>query len=177
LTSQVIACEDGTEKHLLASRNLENKMRAASWTWVIAAAIVLPVHAQQGIGDYRGLPVDLAAAATAYDIAQLKFDRAGIERYLADDYTLADSIGRNRNKAESIADAVVPGNRTTYVAISQQVRKAWPGGAVLGGMVDAKGIDHGKPYTMRARFVDVWARRGGRWQVIFIQIHRALPGE
>ncbi|MES2313939.1 MAG: nuclear transport factor 2 family protein [Pseudomonadota bacterium] len=153
-------------------------MRAASWIWIIVGALIVPsVHAEQGVGDYHGLPADLAAAAAAYDIAQLKSDRAGLERYLADDYTLADSNGNNRNKAESIADAIVPGNKTTYVAISRQVRKAWSDGAVLGGMVDAKGVDRGKPYTMRARFVDVWARRGGRWQVVFTQIHRALPGE
>jgi hypothetical protein len=153
-------------------------MRATRWIWIIVGAlIVLSVHAGQGVGDYRGLPADLAAAATAYDIAQVKSDRAGLERYLADDYTLANMRGRNQNKAESIADAVVPGNKTTYVAISRQVRKAWSDGAVLGGMVDAKGIDRGKPYTMRARFVDVWARRSGRWQVVFTQIDRVLSGE
>ena len=153
-------------------------MRAASWIGgIVGALILLSVHAEQGVGDYRGLPADLAAAATAYDIAQLKSDRAALERYLADDYTLADANGRNRNKAESIADAIVPGNKTTYVAITQQVHKTWPDGAVLGGMVDAKGVDRGKPYAMRARFVDVWAKRGGRWQVIFTHIHRAQPGK
>jgi hypothetical protein len=40
-------------------------------------------------------------------------------------------------------------------------------------MVDAKGSDRGKPFTMRARFVDVWAKRDGRWQVIFTQAHIA----
>ncbi len=151
-------------------------MRVASWI-IIGALVMPPVHAEQGVGDYQGLPADLAAAATAYDIAQMKSDRAGLERLLADDYLLANLNGKNQNKAESIADAVVPGNKTTYVAISQQVRKTWPDGAVLGGMVDAKGMDRGKPYTLRARFVDVWARRDGKWQVIFTQIHRASPGE
>jgi len=139
------------------------------------------VHASapsiQGVGDYRGLPADLAAAATAYDITQMKSDRAGLEGYLADDYTLANMSGRNRNKAEAITDSIVPDNKTTSVAITQQVRKAWPDGAVLAGMVDAKGIDRGKPYAMRARFVDVRARHADQWQVIFTQIDRALPGE
>jgi hypothetical protein len=151
-------------------------MRVASLI-IVGALIAAPVHAEQGVGDYRGLPADLAAAATAYDIAQMKSDRAGLERLLADDYTLANTNGKNRSKGESIADALVPGNKTTYVAISQQVSKAWSDGAVLGGIVDAKGIDGGKPYTMRARFVDVWAKRDGKWQVIFTQIHNALPGE
>lgn len=116
-------------------------MRTASWTWIILSAwFVLPAHAEQGIGDYRGLPGDLAAAAAAYDVAQMKSDRAGLERYLADDYTLANLDGGNRTKAQSIAASVAPGSKTTYVAISQQVSKVWPDGAVLGGIVDARAL-------------------------------------
>lgn len=153
-------------------------MRAASWTWIILGAwFALSAHAEQGVGDYRGLPKDLAAAATAYDVAQMKSDRAGLERYLADDYTLANLDGRNRTKAESITASVAPGSKTTYVAISQQVSKVWPDGAVLGGIVDAKGVDHGKPFTLHARFVDVWAKRSGQWQVVFTQIHDAPTGK
>jgi hypothetical protein len=81
---------------------------------------------------------DLAAAATAYDIAQMKSDRAGLERLLADDDTLANSDGKNRNKAEAVAASTVPGNKTAYVSISQQVGKVWPDGAVLGGTVDGR---------------------------------------
>jgi len=177
LTWQVIAREAGAENTRSNLETWRMKMRAVNRIWIIVVVLIaLPVHAEQGVGDYRGLPTDLAAAATAYDIAQMKSDRSGLERLLADDYILANISGRNESKTESIADSVVPGNKTTYVAISRQVRKAWSNGAVLGGMVDAKGIDHGKPYTMRARFVDVWAKRDGQWQVIFTQIHRVLPG-
>ena len=150
-------------------------MRAVSW-FVMGALVAMPVHAQQGVGDYRGLPADLAAAATAYDIAQDKSDRAGLARWLAEDYTLAGLEGRNLDKAEAIAAATMPGNTTTSVVISHQVRKTWPDGAVLGGVVDAKGFDHGHPYALHARFVDVWVRRGGRWQVIYTQIHR-IPAD
>lgn len=177
LTWQVIAREAGAENTRSNLETWRMKMRAVNRIWIIVVVLIaLPVHAEQGVGDYRGLPTDLAAAATAYDIAQMKSDRSGLERLLADDYILANISGRNESKTESIADSVVPGNKTTYVAISRQVRKAWSNGAVLGGMVDAKGIDHGKPYTMRARFVDVWAKHDGQWQVIFTQIHRVLPG-
>lgn len=147
-------------------------MRLAAWQWAICAALMVgTAHAGQEVGDYRGLPADLAAAATAYDLAQFKSDRPELERLLADDYTLANSDGKNQTKAEDIANATAPDNTTSYVAISQQVRKVWLDGAVLGGMVDAKGTSHGKAFTMRARFVDVWAKRDGRWQVIFTQIH------
>jgi hypothetical protein len=151
-------------------------MRTTHWIAITLGALLLqPVYAQQYTADYRGLPADLAAAATAYDLAQMKADRAALERLLADDYTQANSHGRNQTKAESIADAVAPGRSTTYVAISQLVSKVWPDGAVLAGIVDAKGFEHDKPTTLRARFVDVWARRNGRWQVIYTQVDGAPP--
>ena len=148
-------------------------MRLRHWQWAICAALsAASAQAGQEVGDYSGLPQDLAAAATAYDLAQFKSDLPELERLLADDYILAGSNGRNQDKAQSIADTVDPANKTSYVAISQQVRKVWPNGAVLGGIVDAKGINHGKAYTMRARFVDVWAKRDGQWKVIFTQANR-----
>jgi hypothetical protein len=53
----------------------------------------------------------------------------------------------------------------------------WATGAVLGGVVDAHGTSEGKPYAVRLRFVDIWAKRDGKWQVIYTQARHALPGE
>ncbi|QNJ99775.1 nuclear transport factor 2 family protein [Dyella telluris] len=148
-------------------------MRLTRLSWIVfAMSIAMQAHAGHEVGDYRGLPDDLAAAATAYDLAQFHSDRGELERLLADDYTLAGSNGKNQTKAEFIDDSTAPGSKTTYVAITQQVRKVWPDGAVLGGMFDARGMDRGKAYTLKGRFVDVWAKRDGRWQVIFTQAHR-----
>ena len=142
--------------------------------WVVGAALMAP-PGQTGseVGDYRGLPADLAAAATAYDLAQFRSDRGELARLLADDYTLVDPRGKNLSKSEDISDASAPGSRTLSVAISRQVRKVWPDGAVLGGIVDARKLDRGKTLILRARFVDVWAKRNGHWQVIFTQINNA----
>ena len=150
-------------------------MRSASW--IIGACLALAAASAQAgpeVGDYRGLPRDLAAAATAYDLAQFRSNRAELERLLADDYVLAGSNGKNQTKAQYIADATAPGSRTTYVALSKLVRRVWADGAVLGGMVDAKGSVRGKAFVMRARFVDVWAKRDGRWRVVFTQAN-AVP--
>lgn len=151
-------------------------MRLSHWGWMICTALIA-AHAQAGpeLGDYTGLPADLAAAATAYDRAQFRSDRPELKRLLADDYALAGSNGEIQTKNEDIAGAVSPDRKATYVAISKQIRKVWPNGAVLSGIVDAKGFDHGKAFVMRARFVDVWAKRNGRWQVIFTQITDLSP--
>jgi hypothetical protein len=39
-----------------------------------------------------------------------------------------------------------------------------------------KGVDGGKPFSARLRFMDVWAKRGGKWQVIFTQATRVPAG-
>jgi len=143
-------------------------MKASHWGWLLGAALfVTQARAGQEVGDYRGLPADLAAAATAYDLAQYKADRAELERLLADDYILGGSSGKPQSKQEFIADQVAPGSKTTSMVLDITVRQVWPNGAVLGGTADAKGLDRGKPYALRIRFADVWAKRDGRWQVIY----------
>ena len=147
-------------------------MRLSHWhAAILLALIATSAHAGKEVGDYRGLPKDLADAATAYDLAQFKADRPELERLLADDYTLAGTNGKNQTKADLIADQTAPGNQIVSVDIHDQVSKVWSDGAVLAGVVDAKGVNHGKAYTFRGRFVDVWAKRNGRRQVIFTQIH------
>jgi hypothetical protein len=150
-------------------------MRSSPWhAAVLATLIATSAHAGKGIGDYSNLPKDLADAATAYDVAQFKADRKELERVVADDYTLAGTSGKDLTKAEFIADQTAPGNKTISVDIHDQVSKVWSDGAVLAGLVDARGESHGKEFTFRGRFVDVWAKRNGRWQVVFTQIH-AIP--
>jgi hypothetical protein len=141
------------------------------------AASLTPAFAETGreVGDYRGLPADLAAAATAYDLAQFHADRAALERALADDYTLLSSSGRMQTKAEFIAGQTDPASKTTGLVLDVDVKKVWADGAVLGGTADVKGVDHGKPFAARLRFSDIWAKRGGRWQVIFTQANLIAP--
>ena len=146
-------------------------MRPALGFAALLIAVLAASAQAREIGDYSNLPKDLAAAATAYDIAQFKADKAELERVLADDYTLAGTAGKNLTKAQFIADQTDPANKTISVDLYDQVSKVWSDGAVLAGMVDAKGSSKGKEFTFRGRFVDVWAKRDGRWQVIFTQIH------
>lgn len=112
------------------------------------------------------LPRDLQKAASEYDAAQVAGDRATLERLLAPDYVLVNNRGRLETKEELIADYTAPGFRLEPFTIDEPMERWWPGGAVLGGIATLKGVSAGRPYEVRLRFTDVWARRGGRWQVI-----------
>jgi ketosteroid isomerase-like protein len=126
---------------------------------------------------YPALPPDLAAAARAFDMAQVKGDGAALERLLADDYLLVNSQGKSETKADFIRDYTAKGSSFAPFTIQEPVEKVWATGAVLGGVVDAHGTSGGKPYAIRMRFADVWAKRNGKWQVIYTQARHALPGE
>jgi hypothetical protein len=134
-----------------------------------AALLAAPVQAEPKFGDYHILPKDLAAAATAYDAAQFYANKAELERLLADDYVLADTKNKNQTKAQFIADQTAPGSKTLTLTLDVDVQKVWADGAVLAGTADATGLDKGKPIAVKVRFVDVWAKRDGRWLVIYTQ--------
>jgi hypothetical protein len=116
------------------------------------------------------LPADLAVAAKAYDAAQLHGDRAALERLLADDYRLVNGGGRMETKAEFIKDLTDPNVTEDPFVIEQPIAQLWDGGAVLGGVTNLTGADHGTRFHARIRFADVWARRDGRWQVVYTQV-------
>ena len=119
------------------------------------------------------LPADLAKAAHDYDQAQVKSDRAELERLIADDYQLHNSGGQVQDKASFIADQVAPGYKLEPFVIEEKVEKVMGDTAILGGVAQARGTSGGEPYNVRLRFIDVWAKRGGRWVVVFSQATRA----
>ena len=119
------------------------------------------------------VPPELAAAVAAYDRAQIDSNRAELERWLAYDYLLMNSGGATETKAQLIADYTAPGFDLEPFTIEQPVEKVWKDGAVMGGIATIRGTDGGKRYEMRLRFADIWAKRNGRWQVIYTQVAKA----
>lgn len=134
-----------------------------------AAALLLGVPA---LADT--VPADLRAAANAYDAAQVHADKAALERLLADDYRLQNSGGQVQDKQSFIADSVAPGFHMAPYTVEEPIETLIsPDAALMGGVATLSGTDGGKPFSARLRFMDVWARRDGRWVVVFTQATRA----
>ncbi|MBS0363062.1 MAG: nuclear transport factor 2 family protein [Proteobacteria bacterium] len=121
---------------------------------------------------HPGLPADLAAAAETYDQAQMNSDKAALERLLAPDYRLFNSGGQAQDKASFIADSVAPGFHMNPFHVEEPLEKVIGDTALLGGVATLSGTDGGKPFSARLRFMDVWAKREGRWVVVFTQATR-----
>jgi hypothetical protein len=140
-----------------------SKMR---WVSLLAASLCL------SLANAAELPADLAKAVKDYDEAQIHGNEAELQRLVADDYTLVNSSGRVQNKSELIADYTTPGYKIEPFEILQPVEKVWSDGAVMGGVVNLRGLDGGKPFSVTLRFADIWARRNGKWQVIYTHVSK-----
>lgn len=143
-------------------------------TAIALLALVVAFHARDShaTAAHAMLPPALATAVAEFDRAQMEGDGAALARLLADDYVLFNSRARVEDKADFIRDYTAPGYALKPFTIEQEVVRHWPGGAVLGGVVTLEGTSEGKPFKVRLRFADIWAERGGRWQVIFTEATR-----
>ncbi len=128
--------------------------------------------ATPGPSDDEGLPTDLAAAAAAFDHAQIAGDRAELDRLVADDYVLIGSDGALQNKAQFIADFTSPNFRIEPFNVEEPIARFMGESAVLAGRVLLHGTSSGNAFTLNLRFSDVWVKRGGAWQVLFAQTTR-----
>jgi hypothetical protein len=146
-------------------------MRHAAVAAVFGAALM----SAQGVWA-AALPPDLAAAAKAYDAAQLHSDKAELERLLAPDYRLFNSGGQVQDKASFIADSTAPGFKMAPFHVEEPLEQVMGETALLGGVATLSGTDGGKPFSTRLRFMDVWALRAGHWMVVFTQATRVPAG-
>ena len=119
------------------------------------------------------LPADLAKAVKDYDQAQIEGNRTELVRLLADDYTLVNSAGKTETKAQFVAESSAPGFKLEPFVVKEAIEKVWSDGAVMGGVAHLKGVDGGKPFEVDLRFSDIWAKRKGKWQVIYTHASRA----
>jgi hypothetical protein len=141
---------------------MKNASRVALLIAILASPTILATE----------LPADLAKAVRDYDQAQIKGNRAELERLLADDYTLLNSGGKTETKAQFIAESTAPGFKLEPFAVEDAIEKVWDKGAVMGGVVTLRGTDGGKPFAARLRFADIWAKRKGKWQVIYTHVSK-----
>ena len=137
---------------------------------LLAGVLILPVQAARPPAD----------AATILRVEQERVaalvndDFAALDRLLSDDLTYAHSSTLLENKVEYLASLRTGELKyTSLVHESQQVR---PYGdmAVLTGLSTVQALSHGKPGTVKLRFLIVYVQRRGQWAMVAWQSTR-LP--
>jgi ketosteroid isomerase-like protein len=123
----------------------------------------------------KNLAAEVLAAEHAWTTAHLHSDLETITRLMAEEYIKIQPDGSVVRRAEALA-SFVPEQRTWEVAQGDQYDvRVYGDTAVVVGRWSARGLNHGQHFDYQARFMSIYVRRDGTWQMVAEQSTEIAP--
>lgn len=121
------------------------------------------------INDNEELVAEVMAAEQAWVQAHLDLDLDSLARIMGDEYLAVDADGQLVDKQQTLA-SYGSGQRQWDVARGDEyIVKVFGHTAVVFGRWRGVGTNHGQRFDYTARFVSVYVKRDGRWQMVSAQ--------
>jgi hypothetical protein len=137
------------------------RMRALTLVVMVCAASC-SVYAQ-GTSD-SDATAKIIAMEHMWSQAYVLRDPKALERILDDTFVNVESDGKLLTKAEVMAE--VRTSTILQVLTESMVVNLHGDTAIVTGIFQMKGVEHGKPFAQRERFVDTWLYKNGQWVTI-----------
>lgn len=131
---------------------------------VLLCATALLVHAQDD--SDHGVESKIIALEKAWNQAYKAGDRRALDTILDNDIVLINDDGTVQSKAEFLASVTASNSQEQQVAPESMSVHMFGNAAIATGVFRAKGVENGKPYVRRERFVDTWVFKGGKWTCV-----------
>ena len=94
-------------------------------------------------------------------------DTKALDMLLADTFVSIDIDGSMQTKKEFLASIKSPDYHPPAQAVTEQsAANVYGDSAVVVGIFRSKGVDKGKKYSNRERFVDTWVKISGTWKCV-----------
>ncbi len=93
-------------------------------------------------------------------------DKAGLDMLLAPELVYVGVEGNLMSKAEYMASVESQLEHPARVVSESMRVHVFGAAAIVDGVYRESGMKKGKPYTLRARFIDMWVRRRDSWVCI-----------
>ena len=137
-------------------------MRALTLVMLVLCVAASAAYAQEtSASDARSR---IIALENLWNQASTLKDLKSLDTILDGKFTYVDPDGRLLTKAEVLADVKVsPVLQVTAESMSVYLHGNT---AVVTGIYRIIGVERGKPFTRRGRFVDTWLLRDGLWVAI-----------
>lgn len=90
-------------------------------------------------------------------------DTAGLDMLLAPELVYVGIEGKLMSKAEYLASVQSPSVHPARVVSESMKVHVFGAAAIVDGVYRKNGMKKGKPYALRARFIDMWVRRRDSW--------------
>ena len=113
-----------------------------------------------------GVQSKIIALEKAWNQAYKLGDTRALEQILDDRIVLISDDGSIQTKAEFLASVQPAKSQEQQVAPESMSVHVFGNTAVATGVFRAKGVENGRPYVRRERFVDTWVFKGGKWTCV-----------
>jgi len=113
---------------------------------------------------------ELTAIANAWDRAIVSRDVAGVEANIAPDFQQIRGSGRIVGREQFIRDITAPELKIDPYVVEDFSVRVFGDAALLYGRIRMTGTSSGERFAEHFRYIDVYAKRNGKWQVVSIQI-------
>ncbi len=136
-------------------------MRLTGLLTGLVCVTALLVPAQDDIE--AGVRSKIIALEKAWNQAYKLGDRRALDGILDDQIVLINDDGTVQTKAQFLASVKASNSQEQQVAPESIKVDVFGNSAIATGVFRAKGVEGGKPYVRRERFVDTWLYKGGKW--------------
>ena len=110
-----------------------------------------------------GVQSKVIALEKAWNQAYKLGDTRALEEILDDRIVLINDDGSIQTKVEFLASVHPAKAQEQQIAPESMNVRVFGNTAIATGVFRAKGVEAGKPYVRRERFVDTWVNKGGKW--------------
>ena len=152
-------------KHLVVACkevSVFNRRTMAAGIMLLLSAVI--VFAQPGSSSDEGARVQ--ALDNSWNSALETKDTKALDMLLADTFVSVDIDGSIESKGEFLTSIKDPKYQPSQALTEQSNVHVYGDSAVVVGVFRIKGVEKGKPYTHRERFVDTWAKIRGTWKCV-----------
>ena len=139
-------------------------------TLLATAAVVLILASASGFAQNNSSDGGrVLGLETAWNHAIESKDTKAIDMILADTFVAVEIDGSVSSKSEFLASIRDPSYQPSQ-AVNEQINvQVYGNAAVVVGIFRINGVDKGKPYVHRERFIDTWIMQNQSWQCVASQ--------
>jgi ketosteroid isomerase-like protein len=138
---------------------------ALSWAWCCGAAQA---------GEKEDV-AKLTQLSHAWDQAIVAKKEAAVAGNMAEDFRIIDGQASIGNKQQFLADILDARLTIDPYTVEDFEVRLYGDMALLSGRTHMTGRFDGIPFDSNYRYIDIYARRGGEWRIVSVQITRIPP--
>ena len=133
---------------------------------LLLALICAPLLVSAQNDTNSGVQSKIIALEKAWNQAYKMGDTRALQGILDDRIVLINDDGSIQTKAEFLASVHPAKPQEQQLAPESMNVRVFGNTAIATGVFRAKGVEGGKSYVRRERFVDTWVDKGGKWSCV-----------